>query len=154
MGVGKTAAEQKKLVPLEKAKEAIDKTLEASALIQLSSDLCLQMQLNDDGGNHGVIVARVENRVVILEGTIEMAWQKDEAEKLMRAIPKVRDVVNRLKVIGSKDATEVCEFIGYGRGEEPSGDAEGEGGQESAGEALGGSERPDLPQFPGFGPGK
>lgn len=118
MGVGQTVAEQSTLVPLEKAKDAIDKTLESSALIQLSSDPCLQMQLKDDGGNHGVIRARVENRVVILEGTIETKSQKAKAEELMRALEKVRDVLNELEVIGPKDATEVCDFIGFGEEEE------------------------------------
>ena len=112
-------AEQSTLVPLEKAKLAIDKTLEASALIQLASDPCLQMQLRDDGGNHGVIKARVENRIVILEGTVETKGQKAKAEKLVRALEKVRDVINDLEVIGPKDATEICDFIGFGEEEEP-----------------------------------
>ncbi|MBC8514339.1 BON domain-containing protein [bacterium] len=153
LGVGKTAAEQTKLVPLEKTKEAIDKTLEASALLQLSSDPCLHMQLNDDGGNHGVILPRVENRVVILEGTIETNWQKKEAERLMRLIPKVRDVVNRLEVIGAKDATEVCEFIGFGQEEEEEEEEEKETATGSGGQ-LGGTPPPDLPIFPGLGGGK
>lgn len=129
LGVGQTVAEQTQVVPLEKAKDAIDKAIESAAVQQLHSDMCLSMQLKDDGGNHGVIRPRVENRVVILEGTVETEAQKRRATELVGRIEKVREVLNELEVIGRADATTVCEDIGFGyEDEEPASEPEGDSG--------------------------
>ncbi|MBG98145.1 hypothetical protein CL659_03345 [bacterium] len=157
LGVGKTVAEQTKIAPLEKTKEAIDKTLEAALLVQLSSDVCLQLQLNDkDNGNHGVIKPRVENRVAILEGTIETIGQKREAERLASLVPEIRDVVNRLEIIGPRDATEVCEFVGFGLDDDEDDHAEEEDdSRDPIDPGLPGGGHPGIPPIiPPGGPGR
>lgn len=95
---GRTMKERTKLAPEHMAVESIDMAIDATVKLSLVSDPEIALQMKN-------ITVKVENRVVTLEGEIETEEQKQKAEALARSVAKVRDVINRLKVSGKREAT-------------------------------------------------
>lgn len=95
---GRTMKERTKLAPQYMAEESIDMAIDATVKLSLASDPEIALQMKN-------ITVKVEKRVVTLEGEIETEEQKKKAEALARSVGKVRDVINRLKVSGKREAT-------------------------------------------------